>query len=262
MNNKILIIIFKVFFFTLIPAVFFYLSQSNSYLDTLQKAGYIGPTVDIINLKDTFLILGIFLSTILLSFNYAVSEISWKKATHQRDSLLKYNKDIFISYLENKLDIKNINLNIRIYVPNKSIILKIKNIINYMLNRPIIREFSVKNIGSLADIGNMYKLSFQVEPQAQGIVGQCYQLKKIICDDNLQLINKSQYNLTEYHINKLCDLKLIICAPIFDEKNNVIAVISFDSKESINMSGNEHIWKHLVINYCEFLHEYLSELFK
>lgn len=262
MKNKLPNIILKVFSFTLIPAVFFYLSQSHSYLDTLQKTGYIGPTVDIINLKDTFLILGIFLSTILLSFNYAVSEIKWKKAVHQRDSLLRYNKDIFISYLENKLNIENINLNIRIYVPNKSIILKIKNIINYVLNKPVIKEFSVKNIGSLAEIGNMNKLTFQVEPTTQGVVGKCYHLKKVLCEDNLQLKDKSQYNLTEYHINKLCDLKLIICSPIFDERNNVIAVISFESKESISMSGNEHIWKHLVINYCEFLHDYLYELFK
>jgi hypothetical protein len=209
-------VIWKVFLFTFFPTLCIYSARSDNFLDAMQRGGIIGPKINLVACKDILLIIGILLSAVLLSVNLACTEIREKKSARQRDSLIKYNKDIFLKALGNRLNISCLHLNQRIFVPSKDKLALLKICLNKLGCHLVIKEaFTIKNIVGLSDPGITENLSFEIRPNEQGLVGKCYSLRTIIYDDNLKATNATDYNLTPYQKSKTCDLEFILCAPLF-----------------------------------------------
>lgn len=125
------------------------------------------------------------------------------------------------------------------------------------------KDICIKNIEGLADAGVTNNLKFQVEPadSIQGLVGECYQRRTIVYDDNLEVTNDQEYNLADYQKSKTNDLKFILVCPVFQEEV-VEAIVAFDCKHDIKINGQEDKFTKAVLNYTQQLHEYVPELFK
>ncbi|WP_133158776.1 hypothetical protein [Clostridium thermosuccinogenes] len=256
-------IVLRVIFVSFIPVLLNYLAKSENCLDDLQKSGFIGQNINIRLWKDIFLLISALFTTIFLSIKLACLEANQKIIANQRESLIKYNKEIFFKALGNKLMTTDKNINVRIFVQKKGILLHVKKILAKITNGYIQYKeiFTIRNIEGLADTGITKNLSFEVCPEPQGLVGQCYKLRTIIFEDNFKR-NCINYNITEYQKNKLNDIEFWLCAPIFNEKGEIISIVSFDSAQKVNISkANKSVWIDMVTNYCQFLYEYLPELF-
>lgn len=251
-------IITKEIFASLLPAICSVLG-SNNILEYLQKEGYIGENIDIEFVKNCFVIAGIALTFILLTVNLIMREISEEKYKKQSQQLIKYNKDILINALAEYLGIEYCDLNIRIFVPDKSIYSKIKRL--FIKNTPL--WFHIKNIEGLAEPGVTNNLKFKVLPSCdqEGLVGECYNHKKMVYDDNLEVTNDLDYNLNEYQKSKTKGLKFIIVCPTFSKDKEIDAIVAFDSKNHIKVV-NEDKFTTAILNYTQQLHEYVPELFK
>ena len=257
--KKTIAIIEKGILFSLIPAVFTLLG-SSSILDELQQIGIIGTAVPIQGLKDLCSLLGILFTFALLTTNLIIHEMEEGKYRRQSQQLIKYNKDILVNTLSDCLGKEYSNIDIRIFVPYKTIWWRICHLLKH--DRPLM--FSIKNIDGLAEAGMTNNLKFCVEPESkkQGLVGECYHKRKIIYDDNLQETNDKEYNLTDYQRNKTNDLKFIIVCPIFSQNRDIAAIVAFDSKHEIKVNGNNDKFINAILNYTQQMYEYVPELFK
>lgn len=243
---------------SLIPAVFTLLGTIN-FLDNLQAAGYIGEAVNIQNTKDICSIIGVVSTFLFLTTGMISHELEEQKYKRQSQQLIKYNKDILINALSEYLGKEYCNIDIRIFVPRKTILWRV----GHHFKRNMSLHFCIKNIDGLADAGVTNNLKFQVAPaeKAQGLVGVCYKERKIIYDDNLENTNDSEYNLTDYQKSKTNDLKFIIVCPVFKE-TEIEAIVAFDCKHEIKINQQEDKFIKAILNYTQQLHEYVPELFK
>lgn len=257
--KKTLTIIIKGIIFSFIPALFALLGTNNTFSD-LQLAGYIGQAVNIDKLKNWCSLIGVILTFALITVNLIAHEMEEEKYKRQSKQLLKYTKDILLNTLAEYLGKEYCNIDIRIFVPYKNLYWKI----GHYFNKNISLKFCIKNIEGLADAGLTENLKFKVTPAdcAQGLVGECYQQRKMVYDDNLQETNETEYNLTDYQKSKTKDLKFIIVCPIFSEKMDIDAIVAFDCKHDIKINEHEDKFTNAVLNYTQQLHEYVPGLFK
>lgn len=254
-------IIIQGIIFSLIPALFAYLGQSDNILNYLQQKHYIGNSVDVKGLQDLCLIISIILTFLLLTVNLICSQLRENAYKEQRVAFIKFNKEIFIKTLADALGKEYANINIRIFVPKKPIIWYIKK----MFCKKAKLYFTIKNIEGLAEPGLTNNLSFEVEPKHQGLVGECYQKHQMLLDDNLEESNEKNYNLNGYQINKTNNLKFILVCPLFDMNKNdkITAIVAFDSTFPIKVDSKEKekVLRRSVLNYTQQLQEYAPELF-
>ena len=251
-KRKILI---KNISFSFMPALLSYLSKSENILNNLQSKGYIGKNVDIYSIKDRCLILSIVLTFILLTYNIIKAEIERNYLLEQRNQLLGFNKKIFTSVLSDEMNVKNIDLNLRIFVPRKTIL-------NY-INKNYKLEYVIRNLNNLAEAGLTNNLKFEVYPNPQGLVGECFVSKQMIYDTDLKNTNATDYKLTKYQIDKTHDLRFILCYPILNTKGKVVSIISIDSKQEIDVNNdNKYALINSVTTFVLSLYEYIPDIFK
>lgn len=244
---------------SLIPAICSYLSQSNNILSWLQKKGYLGANVDVEFLQNAMGIASIFFTFTLLTYPLIVNELKLKEYKQQRDSLIKNNKDIFEATLKNVLQLEHCRLNVRIFVPKITLCDRLKK----RFTKSGVLEYHIRNIDGLAEKDITDSLAFQVFPDKQGLVGDCYNQKAVLYDDDLENSNEINYNLTRYQIAKTNKLKFILVCPIFSEKEEIISIISLDSYDIIKIRDEtKDILRNLVLNYTQSLYECIPELFK
>lgn len=246
--------------FSLAPAICNFLGSTGA-LDWAQSKKYIGVSIDVEMIKMLFFLASILLTFGLLTFNLIVSELNESKFRKQSSDLIKYTKEIMITTLAQKLGREYCDINIRIFVPKKSLLWKLLHVLKKDKNL----FFYIKNIEGLADAGVTDNLKFRVKPteQRQGLVGECFSTRKMVYDDNLIESNETEYNLTEYQINKTNDLRFIIVCPTFSENGEIDAIVSFDSKNNIKITReNQDILTNLILNYTQQLHEKIPDLFK
>lgn len=240
-----------------IPTALSYLGGADNILDTLSARGYIGNSVDLHSIKMVCQIISGLLTFVLITYNMAVS--NWKNESKdiQINSLLYQNKTIFERAFSNIIG-NAVNLDVRIFVPEERIIDVRKNKIKY---------FKIKNYEGLCTAGTTNDLKFAVHPHdfLEGLVGQCYDQKSMLLEDNLKEYNNTQYNLNRFQISKTRDLEFSIVCPLFKDGNNdeVVAVVAVDGKQkiSINNANRENLINS-VLTFSQLLYENVPELFK
>ena len=250
-------IVFKGILLSLIPALCTYLSQSENILSWLQNNNYIGTEINIEIVQHITGILSILFTFGLLTIPLIISNLQNLTYKTQRDYLIKNNKEIFQNTLKKQLD--NCKLNVRIFVPRISLWHKICKKLNIKTKN----VYCIKNIEGLADKDITDNLKFEVYPNKQGLVGDCFEQKAIVFDDDLENSNETNYNLTHYQIAKTNQLKFILVCPIFSENEEIISIISFDSYDTIKIKdeAKDKIRK-LILNYTQSLYECIPEVFK
>lgn len=99
-------------------------------------------------------------------------------------------------------------------------------------------------------------------PEPQGLVGECYNRKRVLCDDNLENTNPT-YKLNKHQLTRIANLKWSICCPIFDSSDDVIAILALDGKNkiTINATNKEEIGTQIVV-FSRMLYDAVPQLFR
>lgn len=243
-----------------VPAVFNFLGSTDA-LVWAQEKQYIGTSIDIEAAKMVCFLLSLLATFGLLSYNLIVSELKENMFRKRSTELIKYTKEIMITALAKSLGKEYCDINIRIFVPKKTLVWRIA----HFLGKEKSLYFHIKNIEGLAEAGVTNNLKFRVYPDSEkeGLVGECFWVRKMVLDDNLVVSNNTDYNLTDYQKNKTNDLKFIIVCPTFNESGEIDAIVAFDSKNEIKVTNdNQEVLSNLILNYTQQLHEKVPELFK
>lgn len=245
---------------SLFPAVCSCLGSTN-ILNWAQENRYIGENVNIELIKNILTLICVLSTFILLTRNLIIAELNEVRFRRQSTDLIRYTKEIMTTTLARVLGKEYCEINIRIFVPKKGFIWKLR----HFFKREEKLEFWIKNIDGLADAGVTNNLKFRVLPEKekQGLVGECFSSKGMVYDDNLVESNEKNYNLSKYQISKTNDLRFIIVCPTFSDDVNIDAIVAFDSKNDIKITeANKNVLINLVLNYTQQLHENIPELFK
>ncbi len=233
-----------------------YISKDNNIIDYMQNKDFLGQYYNYAQLKTILYFVFSILSFIVFTIILTIKKYRKNSLEKQRDGLLEMWKRTFAETLaddNNKLS--NNDIDVRIFVPNSSIKNRLKKK----------KEFIIKNFKSLADPDITDDLCFEVSPQSEGLVGFCYQSKKIVYDDNLEETNSKNYNLSKHQQNKTSNLKFSFVCPILDINEDVIGMVAIDSKKLINIRSNKKYEKQFttaVLNFSQLMHKNVPELFK
>lgn len=232
-------VILYIFIF-IIPLLITYFGQSNYitknictlFCKDLNEEQLIAQTNVI---KDILLLIGIVITGFTYIINLAYLKINKEKYHEQQQFLITYIKNIFVTYAKSKYDLND--LSIRVFIPKKSF----KNFIYKKLNKlKIIHEFSLVQIEGLSDNGIYNNLSFEVFPTSRGLVGDCYTKRDMVFNANL-LTTTKDYNLKDIHKSQTKNLGFCLCSPIFDTKGNIVAILAFDSTQTLKNYKKEDL---------------------
>ena len=109
-------------------------------------------------------------------------------------------------------------------------------------------------------------LEFEVNPNKTGVLGECFQLKDFVIENNLSG-NEKKYNLTPQQKFLTMNCRFCICCPVM-EKEEIIAIVTLDSDHIINELNNdenkekENALKTLFGGFVQNMHENLPHIFK
>lgn len=254
-KNTIIILIIS-----MITSSLSYLANSSLIFDKLKKYGLIGANVDIKYLQDICLWVGIILSAILLSANLVLTKYKRDNLLDQRNSLIRMNKSLLASSLGNSFLTNEASFDIRIFIPKHRFLYK-----SYQLLK--IKRFSqkyiIKNIELIANSDSTKGLQFEVAPNPQGLVGDCYTKKMMVFDDNLADNNRTKYGLNETQMARTGQLKWSICSPVFNDMGDVIAIIAIDGKTNIHIDSEKaDDLRNQLSAFSHMLYDSVPQLFK
>lgn len=257
---KLVKTIFKILFLSAIPATLSYLSNSTLVFDKLIAAKVLNADVNISLIQDWCLWVGISFSSLFLSLNLIITKGKFDRTTEERDCLIKMAKTILASSFVKKFFPDHVDFDMRIFVPKYQWLYSAADRLRI---KKISKKFVIKNINLIADQGITKDLQFEVSPQVEGLVGQCYIQKQVLWDDNLEATNSMEYNLGKHQISRTADLKWCICCPIYGNANNVVAILALDGKTCTTISKSDG--KSLAIELTAFsrlLFDSVPKLFK
>lgn len=236
--------ILTVVIFSIIAPLSLFLSQEGGLIDSLHSKQFIE---NVTLVKQILLLLGTCLTPIVLSILWKYSTYRLKNINTQRTELIRYIKSIFEMAWENGTNTTFKNLNIRVFLPHKG----------YGNNK----KFTIRNIEGLSMAGNTKGLEFEVFPKCEGLVGRCYREKAVVYENSLSANPDSSLN--SFQNTKTQDLEFVLCNPIFNKKNDIIAIFAFDSTGQIKItSQNEKEVLNMISNFCTQLYEAVPDLFE
>jgi len=206
---------------------------------------------------------GVGLQIVIVALPYAYYIYLSDKLKRQRDKTIASFKKATENGISRIMGIKtDYNINVRIFLPDKSIMRRIREFFGH---KPGISRYRIKNIPGLCSVGLTDNLYFEVDPNSQGIVGACYNHARLVYD-NAPTLGKTTYNMTEYQKSITQDVNTCICVPILDSADNIFAIVSYDSTETINLVSLKNrrkvVFEKLVTHQSISLYEYFPFLFK
>ena len=154
------------------------------------------------------------------------------------------------------------DFDIRIFLPKRPWNYRIFSKLPFKMFKK--KKFSIKNIDVVSGAKNSWKLEFEVYPNQQGLVGMCYNEKAIVFDDNLEETNSDpKYKLGRYHLSQTSELKWCICSPIFDENDEVVAILALDGKSKTKIDcQNKDALVNQILTFSTMLYGSVPQLFR
>jgi len=258
--------IIRILLLTTLPAAAAYLGKENSILDVWKQQKYLGDNFNIDLVKQILVLGSVLITGFYLSLANELTKNKCLIIGSQRTSLISTLKQSFLEALGALINDPTISeaINVRIWTRDKSITTFIKNLLLKRKNEPERKCFVIKNIDGLSNISDNTKdLKFEVEPEVQGLVGKCYNVKGIVYDEDTMNPGEDYY-LTPFQKNKTRGTRFVLCAPIFNEKDEIESIISFDSLRKITLpvdTDNEEKIVSLITVFCQSLYENAPDLF-
>lgn len=240
------------------PAITAFLAASDNAFNFLVQKNIISASFNIEVFQDICLLLNILFTTVILGGRIIACE--YKQQANEKRIAGLYNmiKQFAQSNFEKISKNGNFNFEMRIFVKEKNL----THLLPKWIHKNLDIFFSIRNIYPFAHSDITENLRFRVCPEPQGLVGKCYADKSIYYDENLIETNNS-YALNESQIAKTSELKWSICVPIFDQSNEIIAIVAFDSQVSkLSIEKNEDAIRKLVNTFSQMLYDCAPTLFK
>ena len=258
-------------FFSALPAVLSCLASSDHAFKWLVDNKILGDGFSIEIAREFCLWGGAIPASLLLAYQLFTAKTNAKRALKERDLVIKMNKDMFGRALGQAFNGSQVDFNIRIFIPKyprlyaflEFMASHTKRTNNFWKTRK--RVVVIKNIDLIAEQGSTKGLSLGVSPVPQGLVGLCYAGKAFLWDDNLIETNDKIYNLTEGQIMQTKDARWVIGCPIFNDKNDVVAILSLDGKTPVKMPKNkkgQNDVQECIISFSRMLYDAVPQLFR
>jgi len=171
-------------------------------------------------------LLGILVSGGWLPVQLAVLKSDLANTKNKFQKFVEYNKQLQIDTLCSDIKAHNHPFSTRVFIPKTDFfsVFKKKENKKYKLN--------LKEINGISDNHHTKVLSFKVDGKTtEGLVGKAFKERAIVIDFDVS--NNNTYQLTNAQKIKVGDVNFCSAIPIFDKKENIIAVLSVDSTEMI-----------------------------
>lgn len=243
-----------------IPAISAFLASEKAPYDWLMKVQLLSSNFDVAGFQKICLIVNIVSTTFILCFRlsyYRSKGERYKKEIAGLYNVIKqFAQNNFVHISGNE----DFNFDLRIFVPEISIWKKLKSLLPKQKRE---RWFVIRNIEPFARKDTTEHLRIRVEPDEQGLVGQAYAKASIVYDEKLQTTNSTDYSLDTSQLHRTSNLRWSICVPIINDRNNVIAVMAFDSTQSdLDIENNKDEIRTLTNTLAIMMRDSVPELFK
>jgi hypothetical protein len=244
-----------------LSALLIFAARSEASMLLIQKHGLLPESIGTEGLeyyRFVFLGIGVLLSGIVLPIQLEIEKKKHTKLKRNLSKILAHHKNLFVEKLKKDLQQNNLHLHIRVFEPPRGF--------NAWWKKKLAGElfFEVKNYEGFSEVGTTKGLKFKVLPEGteQGLVGKTFKDKEVYFDFNLKANqNDAEYKLDVFQKSCTNAYEFAITAPIFNPKNEVIAVVSLDSEEKINKPDEQNNeWKQSIKMYCFFIHSYIPFL--
>lgn len=258
-------IILKVILFTALPSILSLAAKTNSFLDYMKLQGIIGANMNLPAVKDILLLFSIILSSFLLSLNLAITSLKKENIEAHRLGLIELCKYILFEGLETATGVEHIDMDINIYVPTRQKCSAIAYAAKALLKNMIImrRELIQIHVPGLSRWQNNENLIFTLSPRLQGMEGNCFAKGKYIIEESFGKECFSKYNYSNKQQSLFAGIKFHMCCPVFDNSENVVAVMAFSSGQKYEFSKETSELLEIAIRgFCQSLYEKSPELFK
>ena len=250
----------KYLLFSLLPVLFQFIAHAHI---TTKILTYFHFNADFIAyFSDIFYALGIVTSFLPLGIVY-ITRLCSRYIFEQQQAFLLVELKRYVLYTFSyitRIDKTELNMNIRIFTPKR----RFCDILvgGRKLFKKVPLEFVMKNVNGFTDNNIKAGLTFRVSPDPQGLVGQCYTVRNITCD--LDLNNTPiDYNLSDYQRIQTKETSFCACVPLINKKDKLFAIMSFDSEKSIDISYKDMNLLFLEMKkFSRYFSENMGTLFK
>ena len=243
-----------------VPAITAYLASDDTIISWLINHQFLSANFNIGLFQRLCLIVNIIFTTFViyvrLLYHTHKEEQCRKEIAGLYNMVKLFAQSSFVSITHNK----SFSFDLRIFVPEISIWGWLKGFIRKDKKE---KWFAIRNIEPFAKKDITEHLKFKVEPESQGLVGDAYRTGSIVYDDKLPVTNSTAYSLKQTQLSRTSNLRWSICVPISNEKNEVIAVMAFDSdKSDLDIENNKNELKNLTNTLAIMMRDSVPELFK
>lgn len=254
--------VFRILLFISIPSFFAYLAGSHSILNQWKELQYLGERFNTSLVKDYLLFFGILITSGYLTITNEINRRKLFTILAQRAALINQIKESALIYLENIIGDEHVSsIKFRVWREKNNIITRLqKKICSIMkINCPVILHQSIIDGLTEMDKTGLY---FEVKPNIQGLVGICYNEREIIYEEDLSLVI-DQYDLRPFQLCKVRSIRFCLCTPVFDAKDEIVAIITFESIHYIKISSEIELrLADVITNFSQTLYQNCPELFK
>lgn len=188
------------------------------------------------------------LAATLAIFPYIVERYK-RHIDYQSDVIKRFLKSLKAT-ITNELEIAfnepDLNLNIRFFFEKRDIL---SRFIKLFTNKIY---FKIYNLDGIFE-DEVESLEFRVYPNPQGLIGKCYNDRRIWYDFFLQDNHTTPvYNLTKSQQQKTEYCEFAVACPIFNEDDTIDLIIAFDSGKKLKQPINDD-WKDKIKEACRIV---------
>lgn len=224
----------KIFFIVLnsfLPSFLLFVGKNDYLIQSFINWNILPKTVVKEEIQVWFFLGGILWTGIILPFQFAILNHTYQKQQAVFESLLGQYRNVQLKRIS--LILGNIELKVRIFVPQKGIIGYFKK---HILNETILKLI---HINGISDVFHSKSISFKVNHhKPEGVVGKAYKEKTSIIDYDLNTTNT--YSITPEQRLIVDAVQFCAAIPVLNNKNNSIAaVVSFDSDQKVSLTESQ-----------------------
>jgi hypothetical protein len=252
--------ILRVIFFISIPAFFAYLASDKSIIDNLTQANILGENFDVSFAKQVFLISSILIGNFLLVLLYELKNNKNIVLYNKNIALINQVKTTFLYGLGSLVGDNAKSIKLRIFREEKNISTLIKLFKCWIRGKQFPRNFKIVYVDGLSDNDISKSLSFEVYPQLQGLVAECYNNAEIKYEEDISTMS-TQYNLTPFQASKTRNTKFCMAIPIYNTDNNIVTIITLDCIYNISIQNDADV-ANMVNVFTQDLSKFFPKLFQ
>ena len=243
-----------------IPALAAYFAVDDTFVKWLIEKHLLSLSFNIQAFQKVCIAINIFFTVFILSFKLIYHKHKGDYYRKEIAGLYNVIKEFARNNFAQISGDKNFSFDLRVFVPEISIL---RSLTSWLPQQKKEKWFVIRNIEPFAKRDITEHLRFRVKPDKQGLVGDAYETGSIVYDDMLEVTNDKKYSLEQTQLSRTGNLLWSLCVPVSNDKNEVIAVMAFDSDCSdLSIEENKDEIRTLTNTLTIMMKDSVPELFK